>query len=240
MNGNDNLKIALLIDAENISYKYTEIIFNELKSYGNVTIKNIYGDLTLDSLSPWIEIIKQHALMPVQQFQNTTGKNSSDMALAIDAMDILYRNNVDIFCLASSDSDFTRLASRLRQEGKRVIGMGESKAPMALVNSCDKFIYLNVIAQLNDMSRNDQNYEKSKLDYTPIDDLEKEIVALLESDEDDVNIAYIKEYLQKIHPDFDCRNYDCNKFSKFMALFPDTIELKLADDNCTINANLKN
>ena len=137
--------IALLIDAENISYKYIDTIFDELKEYGNVTIRKLYGDLSKEQTKPWVEPVQKYAIIPVQQYQNSVGKNSSDMALVIDAMDILYNNPVDIFCIASSDSDFTRLASRIRQEGKMVIGMGESKASQPLVNAFDKFQYLNVI-----------------------------------------------------------------------------------------------
>ena len=133
-------KLALLIDAENISYKYISTIFDELKADWNITIKRIYGDFSKEQLSPWNDIVSQYALTQIQQLQTTSGKNSSDMALVINAMDILYRNNVDAFCIVSSDSDFSRLISRLKQEGKFTIGMGESKIENDLLDLIDKQI----------------------------------------------------------------------------------------------------
>ena len=136
----DNKKIALLIDAENVSPKYIKIIFDEMSKYGVVTIKRIYGDWTNNSNASWKAQIAENALVTIQQFQNTNNKNSSDSALIIDAMDILYSKDVDCFCIVSSDSDFTRLITRLREDGKTVYGMGEKKSPKSIINSCDKFI----------------------------------------------------------------------------------------------------
>ncbi len=227
--------IALLIDAENISYKYIDTIFDELKEYGNVTIRKLYGDLSKEQTKPWIEPVQKYAIIPVQQYQNSVGKNSSDMALVIDAMDILYNNPVDVFCIASSDSDFTRLASRIRQEGKMVFGMGESKASQPLVNAFDKFQYLNVI----DVGDSDtQTVFDSEI--TPIEEIKNEIIVLLESADGFVeNLGSIKEKLQKKYPDFDSRNYGCSKFSKFMDLFSKEIEVVTQNDNCTKSAKLK-
>lgn len=226
--------IALLIDGENISYKYIDTIFDELKEYGNVTIRKLYGDLSNEQTKPWVAPIQKYAIIPVQQYQNSVGKNSSDMALVIDAMDVLYNNPVDIFCIASSDSDFTRLASRIRQEGKMVIGMGESKASQPFVNAFDKFQYLNVI-DVNDVDVVLDN------DITPIDEIKNEIIVLLESADGFVeNLGSIKEKLQKKYPDFDSRNYGCSKFSKFMELFSKEIEVVTQNDNCTKSAKLKN
>ena len=134
----DNKKIALLIDAENVSPKYIKIIFDEMSKYGVVTIKRIYGDWTNNSNASWKAQIAENALVTIQQFQNTNNKNSSDSALIIDAMDILYSKDVDCFCIVSSDSDFTRLITRLREDGKTVYGMGEKKSPKSIINSCDK------------------------------------------------------------------------------------------------------
>lgn len=228
--------IALLIDAENISYKYIDTIFDELKEYGNVTIRKLYGDLSKEQTKPWVEPVQKYAIIPVQQYQNSVGKNSSDMALVIDAMDILYNNPVDIFCIASSDSDFTRLASRIRQEGKMVIGMGESKASQPLVNAFDKFQYLNVI----DIDDSDTQVVLDN-EITPIEEIKNEIITLLESADGFVeNLGSIKEKLQKKYPDFDSRNYGCSKFSKFMELFSKEIEVVTQNDNCTKSAKLKN
>lgn len=228
--------IALLIDAENISYKYIDTIFDELKEYGNVTIRKVYGDLSKEQTKPWVAPIQKYAIIPVQQYQNSVGKNSSDMALVIDAMDVLYNNPVDIFCLASSDSDFTRLASRIRQEGKMVIGMGESKASQPFVNAFDKFQYLNVIDT-------DDSDTHTVLDneITPIDEIKNEIMIFLESEDGFVeNIGAIKEKLQKKYPDFDSRNYGCSKFSKFLESFSEELEVITQSDNCTRSAKLKN
>lgn len=228
--------IALLIDAENISYKYIDTIFDELKEYGNVTIRKLYGDLSKEQTKPWVEPVQKYAIIPVQQYQNSVGKNSSDMALVIDAMDILYNNPVDIFCIASSDSDFTRLASRIRQEGKMVIGMGESKASQPLVNAFDKFQYLNVI----DIDDSDTQVILDN-EITPIEEIKNEIITLLELEDGFVeNVGVIKEKLQKKYPDFDSRNYGCSKFSKFMELFSEEIEVFTQKDKRTKAAKLKN
>ncbi len=230
----DNQKnIALLIDAENISYKYVDTIFDELKELGKVTVRKLYGDSSKEATTSWIGPVQKYALIPVQQFQNSIGKNSSDIALVIDAMDILYNNPVDIFCIASSDSDFTRLASRIRQEGKTVIGMGESKASQPFINAFDKFQYLDVIDESTDESIIDN-------EITPIEEIKKEIIAVLEAKDGFVeNLGGIKEKLQKKYPDFDSRNYGCSKFSKFMELFSDEFELIVGKDNCTVTVKYK-
>ncbi len=212
-------RVALLIDAENISYKYITTIFDELKELGSVTIRKVYGDLSNEHTKPWVEPIQKYAITPVQQYQNTKGKNSSDMALVIDAMDILYNNPVEVFCIASSDSDFTRLASRIRQEGKMVIGMGESKSSQPYVNAFDRFQYLDLI--------DEENAEVSaEKEITPINEIKNEVMAFLESNDGYVeNLSSVKNNLQKKFPDFDSRNYGCSKFSKFVAQLSDEIEV---------------
>ena len=140
-----NNKIAILIDAENVSEKYIKYILDELSNYGIPTYKKIYGDWSNESMKRWKSVLLTYAITPVQQYSYTVGKNASDSALIIDAMDILYTGNVQGFCIVSSDSDFTRLATRLREAGKMVIGMGEMKTPKALISACEKFIYLEVL-----------------------------------------------------------------------------------------------
>lgn len=157
---NDEKRFAVLIDIENISPKYIRVILDEVSNYGNITIKRAYGDWTKPAASSWREKLLENSIIPMQQFNNTFGKNSSDSALIIDAMNILYRNNVDGFCLVSSDSDFTRLAANLKEEGKMVIGMGESKTPNALVNACDCFKYVDVLYK--DSENADKLDEKSE------------------------------------------------------------------------------
>lgn len=141
-----DMKIAVLIDAENISSKYANTILQEASGLGNVIYKRIYGNWTSSQLGPWKQELLDHAIQPIQQYSNTSGKNSSDSALIIDAMDLLYQNRLDAFCLVSSDSDFTRLASRLRESEMYVLGMGEQKTPRAFISACNKFVYLDVLA----------------------------------------------------------------------------------------------
>ena len=159
----DEKRFAVLIDIENISPKYIRVILNEASNYGNITIKRAYGDWTNPGASSWREQLLENSIIPMQQFNNTFGKNSSDSALIIDAMNILYRSNVDGFCIVSSDSDFTRLAASLKEEGKTVIGMGESKTPNALVNACDYFKYVDVLYKDSEAAdrQDDKQEEKS-------------------------------------------------------------------------------
>lgn len=155
-NMNQDKKIALLIDAENISRNYRKTIMNELAKYGTTTYRRIYGDFTSRNISWTSEDMLKYSLTPVQQYSNTSqknknaGKNSSDITLVIDAMDILYSGNVEGFCIVSSDSDFTKLASRLREAGMLVLGMGEEKTPLAFRKSCEKFILLDVLAKADE------------------------------------------------------------------------------------------
>jgi len=139
-------KIAVLIDADNVSDKYIKYIFDEISNHGTPTFKRIYGDWTTPQLASWKKVLLNYSITPIQQYSYTTGKNSTDSALIIDAMDILYSDNVDGFCIVSSDSDFTRLAARLREDGMYVIGMGEKKTPTPFIAACEKFKYLEVLA----------------------------------------------------------------------------------------------
>ena len=153
MPGKD-VRLAVLIDADNISATYIKPMMLEIARYGNPTIKRIYGDWTKPQLGPWKQVLLDHAISPVQQFGYTSGKNSTDSSLIIDAMDILYTENVDGFCLVSSDSDFTRLATRLRESGKIVYGIGEQKTPTAFVAACDRFLFLEILTPKEKKSRN--------------------------------------------------------------------------------------
>ena len=210
------LNIALLIDSDNISPKYIETLFDELKDIGTVTIKRIYGDWTQDSVKSWKGLLPRYALIPIQQYAYTQGKNATDSAMIIDAMDILYGKAVDVFCLASSDSDFTRLAARLRESGKQVIGMGESKTPKAFVSACDSFRYLDVLSGETDSEPIAGN------SITPRQEIEEEILSILSQTEAGarVQISVIKEALQRKYSDFDERNYGFSKFSGFLKSFP--------------------
>ena len=148
-----DVRLAVLIDADNISASYIKPMMSEITRYGNPTIKRIYGDWTKPQLGPWKQVLLDHAISPVQQFGYTSGKNATDSSLIIDAMDILYTEKVDGFCLVSSDSDFTRLATRLREAGKIVYGIGEKKTPTPFVAACDRFIFLEILAPKEKKSR---------------------------------------------------------------------------------------
>src|SRR5204862_6779640 len=142
-----DLRLAVLIDADNISYSNIKAMMEEVAKYGTPTFKRIYGDWTKPTLAGWKTVLLENAITPVQQYSYTIGKNSSDSALIIDAMDILYTGRVDGFCIISSDSDFTRLATRLREAGMQVLGIGEKKTPPAFIASCNKFIYLEILKE---------------------------------------------------------------------------------------------
>ncbi|WP_251198412.1 NYN domain-containing protein [Anaerotardibacter muris] len=163
-----DMKVAVLIDAENISSKYAHTILQEASSLGNVIYKRIYGNWTSTQLGPWKKQLLDHAIQPIQQYSNTAGKNSSDSALIIDAMDLLYQGKLDAFCIVSSDSDFTRLASRLRESEMYVLGIGEQKTPRSFISACNKFVYLDVVyaeQERKDQKRkrkSDENKDREK------------------------------------------------------------------------------
>ena len=140
-----DIKLAVLIDGDNIPSAYVKEMMEEIAKYGNPTIKRIYGDWTKPNLNKWKSLLLENAITPIQQYGYTTGKNATDSAMIIDAMDILYSEKVDGFCLVSSDSDFTRLATRLREAGLKVYGIGEKKTPNPFIVACDKFIYIEIL-----------------------------------------------------------------------------------------------
>lgn len=166
-----SLRIAVLMDSDNVSPKYAPLILEELATYGTPTIKRAYGDWTTTNLNGWKKALNHHAIQPVQQFAYTVGKNSTDSALIIDAMDLLWMGSVDAFALVSSDSDFTRLATRLRESGKRVIGLGQRKTPASLRNAVDQFIYLELLSEHADtdvdMDGEDENEQAEEKTERP-------------------------------------------------------------------------
>ena len=157
-----NLRLAVLIDAENVPRNSMKAIMEEAAIYGTPTIKRIYGDWTSPNVGSWKSLLLENAVTPIQQYSYTTGKNSTDSAMIIDAMDILYEGKTDGFCIVSSDSDFTRLAIRLREAGMKVIGMGEQKTPVAFRVACDKFIYIEVIRAASQTKQKDAPAKQEK------------------------------------------------------------------------------
>ena len=217
----DKLQFAVLIDAENISARYAQVIFDELSKYGFASCRRIYGNWSREK--GWKEnTLLEYSITPIQQFSYTSGKNSTDMAMVIDAMDLLYQNKVDGFCLVTSDSDFTRLAMRLREEKKYVLGMGESKAPLSLTRACNKFVHLNLIDEASKAAESHANHteaaESSDTGVTSMDEISSAILAMLnESGEEEMELSLVGNRLADRFPDFDVRNYGYSKLSVFLS-----------------------
>lgn len=217
----EDKRFAVLIDGDNVSAKYIKYIMDEVANFGVATYKRIYGDWTDPGASAWKDVLLEYSVTPVQQYGYTVGKNATDSAMIIDAMDILYSGKVDGFCIISSDSDFTKLASRLRESAMTVVGMGEKKTPKPFIAACNQFKYLDVLAQPNieDNSSTKENGESSK-NMTDISLIRSTIIKILnESDNQSITMAEIGNRLAKRYPDFDVRNYGYTKLSKFLKKF---------------------
>lgn len=217
-------KFAVLIDADNTSSKYIKTIVDEITNLGITTYRRIYGDWTSTQLQSWKDILLEYSVTPMQQYGYTTGKNCTDSAMIIDAMDILYTGNVDGFCLVSSDSDFTKLAMRLREAGKTVIGMGKQQTPRPFVTACNQFKYLDLIAKEESASaakskKAQTKKTSAKTAASGAKTKEAKLIAsikkIIEENSDDEGWMYaakVGTILQKKNPDFDCRNYGYKKF----------------------------
>jgi len=225
----EDKRFAVLIDSDNISAKYITGILAEMTKYGIITYKRIYGDWTSTHTTKWKKELLENSITPIQQFSNTVGKNATDSALIIDAMDILYSESVDGFCIVSSDSDFTRLASRLRESGMDVIGMGEEKTPRSFRAACSVFTSLEVLTDTDDsdvedtesLKVNKKAAEKNAISKATI---EKDIIdIIIESENKNVaaGLADLGNRLIKKYPDFDVRNYGYSRLSKFMEEMPE-------------------
>jgi uncharacterized LabA/DUF88 family protein len=215
----NEFKLAVLIDGDNIPSAYVKEMMEEIAKYGNPTIKRIYGDWTRPTLSKWKNLLLENAITPIQQYGYTKGKNSTDSAMIIDAMDILYSAKVDGFCLVSSDSDFTRLATRLREAGMKVYGIGEKKTPDPFIVACDKFIYVEILQ--NRAKETEPNIAPDKPEKKPqLDKITPKVIKLLSSTisdlADDDGWAFLGDVgslLQKKQPNFDSRNYGFEKLT---------------------------
>jgi len=212
---NQNKNIAVLIDGDNIPSANVKEMMEEIAKYGNPTIKRIYGDWTKPNLNKWKNLLLENAITPIQQYGYTTGKNATDSAMIIDAMDILYSNKVNGFCLVSSDSDFTRLATRLREAGMLVIGIGEKKTPNPFIVACDKFIYVEILR-----SESEDKIEKLEKDKSTIEKISKREIALISSSIRDLSdedgwafLGDVGSLIQKKQPNFDSRNYGFEKLT---------------------------
>jgi uncharacterized LabA/DUF88 family protein len=214
-----DLNLAVLIDADNIPHSNIKEMLDEIAKLGVPTIKRIYGDWTKQTVSGWKKALLEHAIQPIQQYSYTTGKNATDSAMIIDAMDILHSQKVDGFCLVSSDSDFTRLATRLRESGNVVIGIGEKKTPHPFIVACDKFIYIEIIGDKKVRKPSPTSRETPSKD-TGVDPIDADFIRLLKSTVEDIAdddgwafLAEVGSLLMKKKPDFDPRNYGFSKLT---------------------------
>lgn len=265
----DEKRFAVLIDADNVSSKYVKIILDEISDYGVATYKRIYADWTSPNTVAWKDVLLENSITPIQQYSYTVGKNSTDAAMIIDAMDVLYSGNVEGFCIASSDSDFTRLASRLRESGMFVVGMGEKKTPKPFIVACNQFKYLDVLAgadgsepstvianegssliyednsKLNEIKRDNRpsldngDSSKTMTDIAEIKFTVYKMLSEIDSEEQSMNMGELGSKLVKRYPDFDVRNYGDKKLSKFLNKF-DGLDIKTqGKDGTSMWATLK-
>ncbi len=219
------LKLAVLIDADNARAEIIEGLLTEIASYGEAIVKRIYGDFTSQLSAQWKKVLHKHAIKPMQQFAFTTGKNATDSALIIDAMDLLYTHRFGGFCIVSSDSDFTSLANRMREEGLQVFGFGEKKTPEAFRNACNKFIFTEILQPVvqpvqlvnKSLKRAIQPIKRAKITENSTQEFPKDFVLeALNNSYDDTGWAYLGTfggYLTKLKPDFDSRLYGFKKLS---------------------------
>ncbi|SMO66301.1 Uncharacterized conserved protein, LabA/DUF88 family [Saccharicrinis carchari] len=211
------MNLAVLIDGDNIPSASVKAMMEEIAKYGNPTIKRIYGDWTKPHLTKWKVLLLENAITPIQQYGYTTGKNATDSAMIIDAMDILYSEKVNGFCIVSSDSDFTRLATRLREAGMQVIGIGEKKTPNPFIVACDKFIYIEILKNRSKENESDSDKDNSK---DAVDKITNKEIKLIASSIDDLSeddgwafLGDVGGLLQKKQPNFDPRNFGFPKLT---------------------------
>ena len=211
-------RLAVLIDADNAQPSITEALLSEVAKYGLASVKRIYGDWTTPSLSGWKSFLLEHSIQPVQQFRYTVGKNATDSAMIIDAMDLLYTKRFDGFCLVSSDSDFTRLASRIREEGVLVYGFGEKKTPKAFVSACDKFIFTEVLRFQEDVGSTVKPRTANQLKKdTKLVNLLRGALEAASDDSGWAHLAAVGSNIVKQAPEFDPRNYGFSKLGELAA-----------------------
>lgn len=226
MANRDRPLLAVLIDADNVPAKFASAILDEVKLIGEPALRRVYGDWSSGQLGKWSECIRSLGLVAHQETANTTGKNASDIGLVIDAMDILHGQRFDGFVIVSSDSDFTALANRLREDGLMVIGIGENKAPEALRNVCNRFILIENLGATQDEKSNKATIKPS----LPLNHAFQRIsnaIQSIEQDEDWYNIGTIKSIIMDSHSDFDQRSYGHNKFSSLIKALSDKFETKM-------------
>lgn len=227
------VRMAVLIDADNTSASHAGALLEEVARYGVPTVKRAYGDWTTQQLVGWKKALNQHAIQPVQQFAYTQGKNSTDSALIIDAMDLLYSGNLEAFAIVSSDSDFTRLATRLRESGKTVYGLGRRRTPPSLVAACDKFIYLEVLGSDGEAGGEEADNQTAAEEQAPLPDLQKLMTSAIDATSDDdgwAHLGSVGSYLGSSQSSFDPRNYGFGKLVT-LARAQEYVEVEERDDH---------
>lgn len=243
-------KLAVLIDADNVPYAHMKEMLDEIAKYGNPTIKRIYADWTKSTVSGWKSVLLENAITPIQQYSYTTGKNSSDSALIIDAMDLLYSEKVDGFCIVSSDSDFTRLATRLREAAMLVIGIGEKKTPRPFITACDKFIYIEILKKEHepDIAEKPKKHHDTKTSPSSVSKIDKNLIKLIKESVDEISddngwafLGTLGSFLMKKKTDFDPRNYGFPKLYPLIKEIGDfEIQEKETGDNNIRHIYVKN
>jgi len=221
-------KFAVLIDGDNAQASLLPQILAEVSKEGLITIKRIYGDWTTTSMNQWKESLHEHAIQPMQQFRNTVGKNATDSAMIIDAMDLLHSNDLQGFCIVSSDSDYTRLATRIRENGLYVIGVGEKKTPEAFVNACNQFIYSENLAVTQESKKGVRRKKKKEEGQETSDPLPLLIrgFEMAAKEEEWTYLATMGSSLRQLDPAFDPRTYGHQKLQSLLKDYPETFVLK--------------
>lgn len=234
----NDFKLAVLIDADNVPYSNVKGMMEEIAKYGTPTTKRIYGDWTKTSDKGWKSVLLEHAITPVKQYSYTIGKNATDSAMIIDAMDILYSDKVDGFCIVSSDSDFTRLATRLRESGMKVIGIGEKKTPNPFIVACDRFIFIEVIEGAKKKITPKTSTNKKSEEKVNIPNIDKATLDIILDSIDDMCeddgwafLGDVGNLIVKKKPEFDPRNYGFNKLTPLMKSLTATIEIHERDSD---------
>jgi uncharacterized LabA/DUF88 family protein len=233
------LKLAVLIDADNVPYSNVKGMMEEIAKFGTPTTKRIYADWTKPNAGGWKSVLLEHAITPIQQYSYTVGKNSSDSAMIIDAMDLLYSDKVDGFCIVSSDSDFTRLAIRLRESGMKVIGIGEQKTPNSFIVACDRFIYIEVLdgAIKKKLPKRTASDAKKAIPKS-LNKVDLQTIELIESTIEDIGddsgwafLGDVGNLIVKKKPEFDPRNYGFPKLTPMLKSLTDILEIDERDSD---------
>ena len=240
------LKLAVLIDADNVPYSNVKGMMEEIAKFGTPTTKRIYADWTKPNAGGWKSVLLEHAITPIQQYSYTVGKNSSDSAMIIDAMDLLYSGKVDGFCIVSSDSDFTRLAIRLRESGMKVIGIGEQKTPNSFIVACDRFIYIEVLDGAIKKKAKKPATDTKKLVEKPVgktvekslNKIDTHTIELIETTIEDICdddgwafLGDVGNFIVKRKPEFDPRNYGFSKLTPMLKSLTDILEIDERDSD---------